>query len=219
MKKIALLLAVSALFFALGCEKDNLWGDGKAELEHVYYVTFEKNIFGNYLFYEIAAGGNTRSAEGASAAAATTAVGNAAYGNAWYSEGLTNAVCVPVRLNSERVRSYNAVSKLWVTADNGLTVGTDYSITFENGSAVPFANGVYSLTWPETKKGIQKVKVNRLTASTGQIKVYLLDPSKGAPATDETYLTADNSVINNKTAEYEILGISYDYDRIRVDFK
>jgi hypothetical protein len=210
MKRIALLLAASALFFATGCEKDNLWGDGLPELEHVYYATFYRNTYTSTLLYEIEANGDTHSTEN------TTAT---AIGSAWYSEGLSNAVCVPVRFYSERVRSYSAVNKLWVTADNGLTVGTDYSITFDDNSAVPFAGGVYSITWPETKKGIQKVKVNRLTASTGQIRLYLLDPAKGAPATDSTYLTVENSVINNKTAEYEIRGVSYDYDKIRVDLK
>ncbi|MDR1764201.1 MAG: hypothetical protein LBR64_09690 [Dysgonamonadaceae bacterium] len=196
MKKIIYgLLTAIILTSVSSCEKDNIWGDGLPEYEHVYYVGFYKSIkFDYYVTFEIAANGATQWREGSSTTNGT-----------WEALDENNAVNVPLEFHSERVRSYDAVSKLWVSSAT-LVAGTDYSLSLEDGSSLTSESaGVYSLTWKQAKKGIQKVKVKRLTANTGDIKFYTLDPSKPVNSNDLTTL------VNNKTSEYEIDALSADF--------
>jgi len=188
------LLAVMLLLGFSSCEKDNIWGDGLPEYEHVYYVGFLKTQkFEYYVNFEIAADGTTRWREGSQQTNGT-----------WENLSDVNFVGVPLEFHSERVRSYDAVCKLWVTATS-LAEGADYSLSLEDGSALQSeGSGVYLITWKQAKKGVQKVKVTRKSAKTGEIKFYTLDPSKPANPNDLATL------VNNKTSEYEIDGFSDD---------
>ncbi|MDR2472400.1 MAG: hypothetical protein LBD53_02390 [Tannerella sp.] len=187
-----ILIAFVSLLFS-SCEKDNIWGEGLAEYEHVYYVGFQKSIkFDYFVTCEIAANGSTRWREGSSTTNGT-----------WIALNENNVVSVPFQFHSERVRSYDAVSKFWVVA-SGLTAN-DYSLSLEDGSLLSLdGSGVCTLTWKQAVKGLQKVRVTRKTAATGTLKFYCLDPSKPVNNNDVSTL------VNNKTAEYEVDGLSHD---------
>jgi hypothetical protein len=206
MKKIFLTFAVIASFMMVSCEKDNVWGDGDTALEHVYYVGFYKsNAFGDYLTYEVAANGTTRWKYGTTATNGT-----------WVNTEAMNAVSIPLQFHSERIRVYDTETHFWITNDAGsaLVAGTDYAVSLESGAAITPNAGVYSLTWPQAKKGFQNVVIKRLTSATGKLKVNTLDPAKGTPDPNK-YL---ESTVNNTTSEYEVRGFTEDYNRTTVNF-
>ncbi|MDR1371100.1 MAG: hypothetical protein LBJ72_13405 [Dysgonamonadaceae bacterium] len=203
MKKISFIYAT--IFVLLGmtsCEKDNIWGDGLAEMEHVYYIGFYKtNVNTDALNYEIAADG-----------AARWRIGT----GTWNNTGEVNITSpIPFQLSSERIRSYDAVTYFWVT-NNGtttLTPGTDYIVVNESGSEIASGSGAYSLTWPETRKGIQNVKIKRLTSAKGSLRVNVLNPANGTPNASDLSTT-----VNNKADQYEIRGLTFDYNKVTVTF-
>ncbi len=207
MKKILFILTAAVVLFTTGCAKFNTWEDGLPEMEHVYYIGFYKtNIATDHLSYEIAQNGNARWRYGASATVGT-----------WRATEEAWVATIPIQLYSERVRDYDAVNYFWVYNLEGssLTEGTDYTVTLEDGTELtPDANGAYSLTWPETKKGIQNIKIKRAaTAPNGSLRVNLYDPAKGAPV-----MTDLSTTIQNQTAEYEIRCMTHDNDRVMVTF-
>jgi len=207
MKKILFIVATIVVLVSTGCETHNIWGDGLPEMEHVYYVGFYKtNIQTDFLSYEIAQNGNARWRFGTNATTGT-----------WVTTGEQWVATVPIQFHSERVRSYNAVTYFWITNDGSsvLTAGTDYTVTLENGNILtPDANGAYSLTWLQTKKGIQNVKIKRSAAShNGALKINVLNPANGTPNSSNISTT-----VNNKTAEYEIRGFTMDYNKTTITF-
>ncbi len=190
MKKIALMAVAAVTFFATGCNTVDTWGDGLPEMEHVYYVGFYKtNVNTNYLHFEVAVDGTSRWCWS----------GNANPTSTWNSVAETNVAPVPFQFHSERVRTYDAVTNFWIVNADGssLVAGTDYSVSMD-GTALSPSSGVYSFSWPQTKKGVRDVKIKRLTANTGKLLVYVLDPAKGTPNPSE-YTT---TTVNNKTSEY-----------------
>ncbi len=204
MKKILFICATMFLLIGMtSCEKDNIWGDGPSDMEHIYFVGFYKtNVNTDALNYEIAADGTARWRINTVAT--------------WTNTGEVNITSlIPLQLSSERIRSYDAQTYFWVT-NNGtstLKAGTDFIVLNESGSEIAANSGVYSLTWAQTKKGIQNVKIKRLTSAKGSLKVNVLDPAKGTPnASDLTTL------VNNKTNEYEMRGLSFDYNKVTVTF-
>ena len=208
MKKIVFIMATAVALMSTGCETHDLWDDGLPEMEHVYYVGFYKtNIYTDYLSYEIDQNGNAQWKFGATAIA----------GGIWEVTDEQWVATIPIQFYSERVRTYDAVTYFWVFNIDGsaLTVASDYTVTLENGAALtPNANGAYSLTWLQTKKGIQNVKIKRSeTAPTGTLRVSLYDPAKPAPL-----VTDLSTTIQNQTAEYEIRCFTHDNDRVTVSF-
>ncbi len=197
MKKILFITAMAALFLSAGCNTVDTWGDGLPELEHVYYVGFMKNTWGAALNYEVAQNGTARWREAT---------------GAWTTTTESSVASIPFQFHSERVRSYNAITNFWLV-NTGLVAGTDYSVTLNGTALTPNGDGVYSFAWPETKKGIQYVKITRLTNTNGSVKVYTLDPSKGNPGNNDVAKT-----VNNKTVEYEIRAFSVDYGNQTVTF-
>jgi hypothetical protein len=125
------------------------------------------------------------------------------------------SAAVPVEFHSERVRSYDVVTVLWITndAESNLVAGTDYSVSLETGAALTPNSGVYSLTWKQAKKAQQNVVIKRLSAAVGKLKVNTLDPAKGAPNVND--LTTFG---NSKTSEYEVRGLSHDFNKVTVNF-
>ncbi len=226
MRKILYLLLVPMLFFIVSCEKDNVWGDGLAKYENTYYVTSYKDTYSNFLTYEIAANGTTRSKEGSNNTNGT--FGD--YGSAWQSTGTVNQVNVPFWLNSERIASYNPVSFVWITVTNSLVEGTDYQVVSASGTTlsssagiagkvgiVPrdtiYGKGAYEMSWPQAKKGMQSLVIQRLSARTGRLTLNVLNPLI-------TMNTNDISLfVNIHTDQYEMRGISNDYNHTFVDFK
>jgi len=201
MRKIVSVFAALCLFFTTGCEKDNIWGDGDPAYEHVYYVGFYKSIkFDYYVTFEIAADGATQWREGSTASNGT-----------WQALDDRNVVGVPFEFHSERVRSYDAVSKFWIVA-TGLTAGTDYAVALEDGTTLTPDNGVYTITWKQAVKGVQKVRITRKTAAAGNLKLYTLDPASIVNPDDLS------TTVNNKTAEYEVRGLSFDCIFSKTDY-
>lgn len=202
-KLIYAFAAIAALLCTTSCGDDDWTTD--PELEHLYYVGFYKTgVFSDALNYEIAADGKAQWRINT---------------GTWNVTG-TNGVSsdIPIQLHSERVRSYDAVTFFWVTntGSSALVAGTDYTVTDESGNALALSDGKYALTWPQTKKGVQNVRIKRLTSANGSLKVNTLDPANGTPGTTEDKYR--ESTLNNKAGEYEIRGLSHDFNKVTVTF-
>lgn len=202
MRKILFVCATLFLLLcATSCEKYNDWPDGRPEMENVYYIGFYKsNVNTDALNYEIAADGSARWRINT---------------GTWTNTGENNITSmIPLELHSERVRSYDAVTYFWVINDgtSTLTAGTDYRVLTESGAAVTSdSQGAYSVTWPQTKKGVQNIKIQRLTSKKGTLKVNVLNPASGAPNASDISTT-----VNNHTNDYEIRGLTFDYNKVTV---
>jgi hypothetical protein len=135
-----------------------------------------------------------------------------------YSPAQGDTASIPVQLHSERVRSYDVTTCVWITDTakvSGLSQGADYIVLGDNGAAIsPSASGAYSLTWPQAVKGTQALKIVRKSAATGQLKVNTLDPAKGTPTGADIATT-----VNNTTADYEVRGLTHDWNTVTVNFK
>ncbi|GAB6007959.1 hypothetical protein [Dysgonomonas reticulitermitis] len=201
MKKILFICVTALLFGMTGCEKDNIWGDGLPEMEHVYYISFYKtNVNTDALNYEIAANG-----------AARWRINTGTWVN-------TNEVNIsspiPLQFYSERIRSYDAVAYFWVTNNSGSTLvaGTDYSVITESGTVItPDAQGAYAVTWPQAKKGVQNIKIKRLTSAKGVLKVNTFNPAVGTPNANDIETT-----VNNRTNDYEVRLLTFDNNKVTV---
>lgn len=204
MRKILFVCATMfLLLYTTSCEKYNVWSDGLPEMENVYYVGFYKsNINTDALNYEIAANGSARWRINT---------------GTWNNTGESNITSlIPLEFHSERIRSYDAVTYFWIT-NNGtsaLTAGRDYSVMTENGTAImPDGQGAYSVTWLQARKGIQNVKIKRLTSNQGSLKVNVLNPALGTPDASNISTT-----VNNHTNDYEVRGFTFDYNKVTVTF-
>lgn len=196
------ILTLSAI---ISCENDPWTTD--PDMEHIYYVGFYKTgVFSDALNYEISSDGTARWRINK---------------GTWDVTGNENISSnIPMQFHSERVRSYDAVTFFWVTnADDNsnLTAGSDYIIIDASGKEIELRDGKYSLLWDQTKKGIQNVRIKRLTASTGVLKVNTLDPSKGRPQTSEDKYI--ESTRNNMTEQYEVRGLSHDFNKVTISLK
>jgi hypothetical protein len=204
MKKTIYAFAVMAAMISVSGCKDDAWSSDPA-LEHIYYVGFFKaGVFSDALNYEIATDGTARWRVNT---AAWTVTG---------SDGVSSDI--PFEFHSERVRSYDVTTFFWVSNDgtSALVAGTDYAVLNESGATIQPADGKYPLAWPQAKKGKQTVRIKRLTSKQGVLKINTLDPAKGAPATTEDKYR--ESTLNNKTGEYEVRGLSHDFNKETVTF-
>ena len=137
---------------------------------------------------------------------------------AWTETGNDWISTIPIQLHSERVRDYDITGYFWVTNDSGssLVEGTDYSVLDESGAQILGTSGKYHLVWPNAVKGIQNVVIKRISASTGVLKVNTLNPANGTPLiTQDTYIEATT---NNITEDYELRGLSADFNKVTVTF-
>jgi hypothetical protein len=219
-------MLVPILFFIVSCEKDNVWGEGLEKDKNTFYVTNYKDTYSNFLTYEIAANGTTRSKEGSNNTNGT--FGD--YGSAWQSTGTVNQVNVPFWLNSEQTTSYNPTSFVWVSPSAGLVAGTDYQVLSASGAVLSpsagitgkvgviphdtiYGAGAYEMNWPKSQKGIQSLVIKRLSTKTGRLTLNVLNPLI-------TMNTNDVSLfVNIHTDQYEMRGISMDFNHLFVDFK
>ncbi len=205
MKKIIIAIITIACFFT-GCEKFDQWGDGRSDLEHTYIVMMDHPEHNSYFYtYQIDADGASRWRNNSGAAA-----------GAWIPTDEQYVASIPVRLYSERVRSYDVVTYIWLWDDNSenvsftplipnsLTAGTDYVVTLENGTVIQqAANGGYPITWPQAKKGIQNIKIKRTAGSpAGRL---LVNTFKGPVSPKEVpTVSVIESFVNNETSEYAV---------------
>ena len=204
MKKIIYAFAIiTALFCMTSCEDDAWTTD--PELEHLYYVGFYKTgVFSDQLNYEVAANGTARWRI------------NSGSWNVTGTDGTSSDI--PFQFHSERVRSYNPVTYFFVSnsGSSDLVAGTDYAVYDATGNALALTDGKYAITWPQAVKGVQNIRVKRLTSKTGVLKVNTLDPSKGTPSTKEEDYR--ESTLNSKTNEYEVRGLTHDFNKVTVTF-
>ncbi|MDL2282385.1 hypothetical protein LJC44_04685 [Parabacteroides sp. OttesenSCG-928-G06] len=204
MKKIIFLFAAFvSLLGTVGCD-DDAWTTNP-EWEHIYYVGFFKEVtFSDNLNYEIATDGTARWRRN------TTA---------WIVTG-SNSISsdIPLQFHSSFTRSYDTVTYLWVTNDgsSALVEGRDYVLLDANGNTLSPADGKYAITWPKAEKAIHNLKIKRLSEAKGVLKVNTLDPGKGTPSvTEDKYI---ESTLNNRTGDYEVRGLSHDFNKVTVTF-
>jgi hypothetical protein len=203
MKKIIEFIVIAAVLCCLSsCEVHELWGDGLPELEHVYVLFLDQpESEADFLSYEIAQNGDARWRYGSSATSGTWMVSEQ-----WVAS-------IPFIFNSERVRSYDVVSFIWL--ESTLMAGTDYVVTREDGTVItPDANGGYPLIWPQAKKAVQSIKIKRIQGSpNGTVRVQTFNRAKGVPVSSDV-----TSLVNNKTAEYEVRCTAAEVNRVMVTF-
>jgi hypothetical protein len=208
------ICTVLVLTLTTSCDPYNDWPDGNPALEHVYYFSVVKT--GNVgsganstLEFEIAADGTARHLR--RIFNVPTEI------TEWVESGepyVTNPI--PFRFISERTRSYNATTYFWIAATD-LVTGTDFTVHAEDGTLLsPNAQGAYSMTWARAEKGVQNVKIKRLTNQTGTLMLNTLDSSRfTGTAPDRTNL---ETLINNETNDYLIRGLWFDWNTVRVRF-
>lgn len=202
MKKIKFIVIAAILCCLSSCEVHEIWGDGLPEFEHVYVFFLDQpENQKDWLSYEIAQNGDARWRYGPSPTSGTWMVSEQ-----WVAS-------IPFSFRSERVRSYDVVSFIWI--ESVLTAGTDYVVTREDGTVIaPDANGGYPLFWPQAKKAVQSIKIKRIQGSpNGTIRVQTFNPAKGVPVISDVA-----SLVNNKTAEYEVRCATLDVNKVMVTF-
>lgn len=203
MKKIIKFMVIATVLCCLSsCEVHELWGDGLLELEDVYVLFLDQpENAADFLSYEIAQNGDARWRYGSSPTSGTWMVSEQ-----WVAS-------IPFNFRSERVRSYDVVSFIWL--ESTLMAGTDYVVTREDGTVItPDANGGYPLIWPQAKKAVQSIKIKRMQGSSnGTVRVQTFNPAKGVPVISDMA-----SLVNNKTAEYEVRCATLDVNKVMVTF-
>jgi len=203
MKKIIKFMVIATVLCCLSsCEVHELWGDGLLELEDVYVLFLDQpENAADFLSYEIAQNGDARWRYGSSPTSGTWMVSEQ-----WVAS-------IPFNFRSERVRSYDVVSFIWL--ESTLMAGTDYVVTREDGTVItPDANGGYPLIWRQAKKAVQSIKIKRMQGSSnGTVRVQTFNPAKGVPVISDMA-----SLVNNKTAEYEVRCATFDVNKVMVTF-
>ena len=205
MKRIIefIIIATVTVLFLTGCDVHDSWGDGRPDLEHTYILFVDQPDNQNdFLSYEVAQNGDARWRYGASATSGTWKP----YDEKW-------VVKIPLEFRSERIRSYDVVSFFWI--ESTLTAGTDYVVSMENGTPMtPESNGGYKIIWPQAKRGKVIVNIKRIQGSpNGTLKVQTFNRENGIPVISDM-----TSLINNKTAEYEVRCASLDVNKVTVTF-
>jgi hypothetical protein len=184
--------------------KDDAWTTDPA-LENIYYIGFFRtDVYSDALNYEIATDGTARWRINTGTWTVTG------------TDGISSNI--PFEFYSEQTRSYDIITYFWVS-NNGtsaLIEGTDFAVVNESGAAINPVDGKYSLTWAKAKKGKQSVRIKRLTPATGVLKINTLDPAKGTPATSEDKYR--ESTLNSKTSDYEVRGITADFNKETITF-
>ena len=204
MKRIIefIVIAAATVLFMTGCDVHDSWGDGRPDLEHTYILFVDQPDNQNdFLSYEVAQNGDAKWRFGT----ATSGTWQP-YDEKWVAK-------VPFDFRSERIRTYDVVSYIWI--ESTLTAGVDYVVSLENGTPMtPDANGGYTLMWPQAKRGNVIVNIKRIQGSpNGTLKVQTFDRAKGIPVISDM-----TSLINNKTAEYEVRSASLDVNKVTVTF-
>jgi hypothetical protein len=184
MKYIFNVLMVVICCAFVSCDNDE-WSNGDPAMEHVYYFGFEnwgdKNSFNNNKVEYTVEQGNT--------------------------------VEIPVQFHSECVRSYDVVVYYYVsTGTSDLKRGINYQIVDDNGTVIePDANGAFSMSFPQAKKGVKNIYVKALTAGAGSFNVLTFDPTAGE-------ISHPDNIINSQTKDYEVRAFTKNY-KVKVNIK
>jgi hypothetical protein len=121
---------------------------------------------------------------------------------------------IPFEFHSERVRTYDVTTLFWIKATD-VTAGTDFMLSLGGKELQPDANGAYSLTWPQAVKGIQNVTVTCKGTPNGKLLFYTLNPANGKPDPNQY----ETTTVNNHTEQYEVRGLSFDWETVTVTFQ
>jgi len=204
-KLIYAFLAITVMFCSTGCDNIDDWTTDP-DLEHVYYFGFYKTgTFSDALNYEIAADGTAKWRVNTGSWRVTG------------SDGISSNI--PLELHSQLKYKYDIVSYFYVTnsGESALVAGTDYVVLDDSGNTITPSNGKYTLTWSQANKEKRKdIRIKRLTATTGVLKVNTLDPAKGTPVvTEDKYI---ESTRNNLTDQYDLRGLTHDFNKTTVTF-
>jgi hypothetical protein len=169
----------------VSCDNDE-WSNGDPAMEHVYYFGFE-----NW--------GNSSSSFNNNRVEYTVEQGK--------------TVEIPVQFHSERVRSYDVVVYYYVSTEaSDLKRGVDYQIVDDKGAVIELdANGAFSISFPQAKKGVKNIYVKALTAGTGSFNVLTFDPAAGE-------ISHPDNIINSQTNDYEVRAFTRNY-KVKVNVK
>ncbi|MDR2921041.1 MAG: hypothetical protein LBV72_16975 [Tannerella sp.] len=204
-KLIYAFLAIAVMLINTGCDSIDDWTTGPA-LEHIYYVGFYKTgTYSDNLNYEIAANGTAQWRVNTGTWMVTG------------SDGVSSNI--PFELHSQLKYSYDIASYFYVTNDgeSALNAGTDYVVLDESGNTMTLSDGKYTITWSQAnKETIKNIRIKRLTSATGVLKVNTLDPAKGTPSTTEDEYI--DSTRNNLTDQYDLRGLTHDFNKTTVTF-
>ena len=179
MKKLTYFLLALMCINLVSCD-DDAWSDGDPALEHVYYFGFE-----TWGYDETKKGNN-----------------NVVH----YEVKQGETVAVPMQFWCEFVRSYDVTTYYYVAGN--LVRGTDYEIVDANGQVLqPNADGAFTLTWPNAKKGVQNVYIKALNGSTGSFLLQTFNPNSSVTLSNQDV----SSTIQNKTDDYEVRIFTQNY--------
>ncbi|MBQ8521833.1 MAG: hypothetical protein IJ456_10810 [Bacteroides sp.] len=179
MKKILYSLMALMCFSFVACD-DDAWSDGDPAMEHIYYIGFEK--WG----YDDTKKGNNNVVH--------------------YEVAQGETVAVPMQFWCEFVRSYDVITYYYVTGD--LVRGIDYEIVDANGQVLqPNADGAFTLTWPNAKKGVQNVYVKALNGAIGSFRLQTFNPNSSVTLSNQDV----SSTIQSQTADYEVRVFTQNY--------
>jgi hypothetical protein len=204
-KLIYAFLVLTVMFCGTGCDNIDDWTTDP-NLEHVYYFGFYKaGTFSDALNYEIATDGTAKWRVNTGSWKVTG------------SDGISSDL--PFQLHSQLKYTYDIVSYFYVTNADGsaLIPGTDYVVLDDAGNTMNPSDGKFSITWSQANKETRKnIRIKRLTATPGVLKVNTLDPAKGTPVvTEDKYI---ESTRNNLTDQYDLRGLTHDFDKTTVTF-
>ncbi len=122
-------------------------------------------------------------------------------------------VDIPMQFWCEFVRPYDVVTYYWTVSD--LTLGTDYRVVDANGAELqPAANGAYTLTWPQAKKGVQNVRIEALNGADGTVTVQTFDPASTVELSNQDI----ESTVQSRTDNYEVRIFTQNY-KVSVNIK
>lgn len=177
MKKILYIMSLLLCGIMFTACSDDDWSNDDAPLQNVYYFGFEDWVT------------QTKKSNSIEVTAphGTTAV-------------------LPMQFWCEFIRSYDVVTYYWVVSD--LTLGTDYQVVDDNGQPLtPAANGAYSFTWENAKKGVKNVNIKALNGADGTIKVQTFDPASDVELTNQDVETT----VQTRNDQYEVRIFTQNY--------
>ncbi len=148
--KLYLLLAVLFLAFGFSSCEDDSYPDGLPEYEHYYYMGYS---------------------DGANVAWSNKKV--------TVKRTQTDLVKLQVQFFSEFVRNYDAVATYTLTApaSNVAVLGQDFDVVDANGTVIQPQNGLYSISFPQCKKGFDNIYIklkNSSVAGTRSINIDIV---------------------------------------------
>lgn len=185
MKKIYILLLAVVCCTFTSCGDDE-WDNGDPAMEHIYYFGFENWGQNNNEF-------NNNKVQ--------------------YTVEKGTTVEIPVQFQSERVRSYDVTVYYYALKNDTIQRGVHYQITDEKGTVLePDANGAFSMTFPQAKKGVKNIYLKSLNdGKPGAFDLMTFDPNAGE-------IAHPDNITNSQTKDYEVRAFTRNY-KVKVNVK